>query len=114
MEINDEESGFLQRAAFLADATRVVRVIAQRHCASGAALTWQLIRDIREEALADIGLASRWPAQMIDQLAATSSVSPLDGRVMAEEAVTLCELATPIWTAFEESARTDEKKAPPV
>jgi len=102
MEINDEESHIL-RAAFRADVTQIVRVIAQRHRASGAALTWQLVRDVREEALADIGLASRWPISMIEQLAAASPVPPSDGQLTAADVDGLRDLAAPIREIYLES-----------
>ncbi|CAE6870128.1 hypothetical protein R69746_08354 [Paraburkholderia aspalathi] len=40
-----------QNAGFNADVAYVVRTIAASHRARGAVLTWQLVRDIREEAL---------------------------------------------------------------
>jgi hypothetical protein len=88
------------RAAFLADVDRVVRVIAERHRAQGAPLTWQLVRDICDEALADIGLAARWPAERIEQLAVATSLPPVDSWLTPADTENLFDLARPIAQTF--------------
>src|SRR5260370_31842001 len=88
------------RAAFLSDVERVVRVIAERHRAQGAPLTWQLVRDIRDEALADIGLAARWPAEEIQRLAEATSLPQADGWISPNQIENLCDLARPLSHPF--------------
>lgn len=56
-------------ARFVADVTQTVRVIAERYRATGAALTGDAAAAILDEALADVGLASRWPAEQLAALA---------------------------------------------
>jgi hypothetical protein len=99
--IEDDLVPQVRQTRFHRDAERVVRIIAERHRASGAVLTWQLVREIREEALADIGLASRWPAQLLDALAAASVVPPLDGWLSQDEMESLCDFAKPIRETFD-------------
>lgn len=72
MSLLDDEQLAIRRghARFEADVAQTVRVIAERHHASGAALTGDAARAILEEALADVGLASRWPPEQLGALAA--------------------------------------------
>lgn len=88
------------RAAFLADVGRVVGTIAERHRAAGALLTWQLVRDILEEALADIGLAARWPVALLEEVAAAAAVPPLDGCLTDSDMSTLSDVGRPIVITF--------------
>lgn len=97
-----DEIRALQRgqAAFAADVARVVQTIAQRHRAVGTPLTWQLIREIREETLADLGLAARWPAVLLEQVAADAVVPSQDGGLSAEDISALCDLARPVGLVY--------------
>lgn len=88
------------RATFLADVNHVVATIAERHRAAGAQLTWHLVRDIREEALADIGLAARWPAELLNDLALAAVVPPLDGPLSAADFDSLCGFTRQIADTF--------------
>ncbi|WP_176060286.1 hypothetical protein [Paraburkholderia sp. BCC1876] len=88
------------QAAFLTDVSRVVATIATRHHAASSPLTWQLLRDIREEALAAIGLAARWPAWRLDEIVAASAVPPLDGCPTGAEVGALPVLGRAIAAAF--------------
>jgi hypothetical protein len=74
-------------AVFRADVERVVRVIAERHRASHAPLNRQLPREILEETLADIGLAARWPAQLINALSLEATIPPGDNLLTSADAV---------------------------
>lgn len=71
MNTSDEEQQAIQRgrARFEADVTQTVRIIAERYRATGATLTGDAARAITEEALADVGLASRWPEDSLAALA---------------------------------------------
>ena len=86
--ITEEELAIRRgHAVFRADVERVVRVIAERHRACGALLTRQLMRDILEETLADIGLAARWPAQLIDARLLEITIPPGDDVLTSGDAV---------------------------
>ncbi|MBN3761267.1 hypothetical protein G3O01_10600 [Burkholderia sp. Ac-20365] len=83
-----------------------MHTIAQRYRSNGAGLTWQLVRDIREEALADLGLAARWPGEMIERVASASPIPPLDGWIGPAEIGGLCDLARTIADVFRAAATT--------
>ena len=51
------------------DVRRVVRDIAGRYARRGHALTWQVLHAIEDEALADLGLASRHGAELLGMFA---------------------------------------------
>ena len=104
-DVTHDEIRAIQRgkAAFATDVARVVQTIAQRHRAVGTPLTWQLIREIREETLADLGLAARWPASLLEQDAADAVVPPQDGSLSAEDIRTLCDLARPVADVYEDT-----------
>jgi len=53
-----------ERAAL--DIRRVVHAIAGRYKARGLPLTWRLLHEIENEALADLGLAARHDAKLLD------------------------------------------------
>jgi hypothetical protein len=53
-----------ERAAL--DIRRVVHAIAGRYKARGLPLTWRLLHEIENEALADLGLAARHDARLLD------------------------------------------------
>ncbi|MFM0046085.1 hypothetical protein PQR05_30155 [Paraburkholderia sediminicola] len=105
MKMTNDETLAIQRgqAMFVADVGRVVATIAERHRATGAPLTWQLVREIREEALADIGLAGRWPAQVLDELCSIDLAPPLDGPLRQQDLATLGELGRPIANVFRDT-----------
>jgi len=88
------------RAAFQADVGRVVRNIAERHFSAGEQLTWQLIRDIREEVLADLGLAARWPTDLFDELTTATAIPRLDGCPTEDDIGTLAWFGRPIAMVF--------------
>lgn len=88
------------QAAFATDVALVVQTIARRHRAVGTPLTWQLIREIREETLADLGLAARWPAALLEQVAADAVVPSQDGALSAEDISSLCDLARPVGLVY--------------
>jgi hypothetical protein len=99
-----------QLAAFDADLAQVLRTIAERYASNGAGLTWQLVRDIREETLADLGLAARWPVEVLERVATHSGVPPLDGWIVPAEIGGLCDLARNIANVFQR----DERASPEV
>jgi hypothetical protein len=84
-----------QERAFWEDVSQIVRTIAQRHRAKSDVLSWQLVRDVCEEALADLGLAARWSTETIDRLASRSPVPPFDGWISTDHAIAMCELDKP-------------------
>lgn len=92
-----------QERAFWEDVSRIVRIIAQRHRARSDVLSWQLVQDVLEEALSDLGLAARWPTETIDRLAARSPVPPFEGWISTDHAIAMCELAKPIVSVFRDS-----------
>ncbi|WP_321817865.1 MULTISPECIES: hypothetical protein [unclassified Paraburkholderia] len=67
MNTIDEEQLALERsrARFEADLLQTIRVIAERYHATGATLNGDAARAMLDEAFADVGLASRWPAQTL-------------------------------------------------
>jgi hypothetical protein len=86
--ITEEELAIRRgHAVFRADVERVVRVIAERRRACGALLTRQLMRDILDETLADIGLAARWPAHLIDARLLEATIPPGDDVLTSADAV---------------------------
>ncbi|MGF6726864.1 hypothetical protein P3T43_006256 [Paraburkholderia sp. GAS41] len=86
--ITEEELAIRRgHAIFRADVERVVRVIAERHHASHALLTRQLMREILEETLADIGLAARWPAQLLTALSVEAKIPPNDDLLTSDDAI---------------------------
>jgi hypothetical protein len=93
---------------FKADVERVARIISERHITVGIALSWQLLREIEEETLWDLGLLSRWPAETVAEFALTCELAPHDGLVTADGAATFTGLSRFICAQFE-SAR--EKSA---
>jgi hypothetical protein len=86
---------------FKADVERVARIISERHITVGIALSWQLLREIEEETLWDLGLLSRWPAETVAEFALTCELAPHDGLISTESAATLKGLSHFIWTLFE-------------
>ena len=101
MDLEGEIDTTVRRAAFARDVAVIVRIIAERHRAGSACLTWQLVREIREEALADLGLASRWPVELLDELVAEFPVPPFEGVLSSVEMDSLCEFARPIRDTFQ-------------
>jgi hypothetical protein len=91
---------------FIADIERVARTICERHTAVDTELSWQLLREIEEETLWDLGLLSRWPAEIIAEFALTCQLAPHDGQVTAEAAAELAGLSRFIFRQFE---RSEEK-----
>ncbi len=61
------DSDYLERAFDRAadDVRRVVRDVAGRYARRGVPLTWRVLHAIEEEALADLGLASRLGAEWL-------------------------------------------------
>lgn len=102
MNTNDEEQQALQRgrARFEADVAQTVRIIAERYRATGATLTGDAARAILEGALADVGLASRWPEELLAGLAESIAMPSGSTPLTAEDAHCAEPLAQPVIEAF--------------
>jgi hypothetical protein len=97
---------------FKADIERVARVICERYIAVGTALSWQLLREIEEETLCDLGLLSRWPAEAVAEFADRCEVAPHDGLATADSAAALTGLPRYIWVQFENMREKRPAKGP--
>lgn len=100
ISLDEDRPTAQQQAAFDADLAKVLNTIVDRYVSKGADLTWQLVRDIQEETFADLGLAARWPVEMIDCAATQSDVPPFDGSITDAEAGGLSRLARVVAAAF--------------
>lgn len=98
----DDEQRAIQRgrARFEADVAQTVRVIAERYRAHGMTLNGDTARAILDEALADVGLASRWPADLLAPLAATVELPP-DDAALSGDGGNLHPLIQPLFDAFD-------------
>lgn len=84
--LDDEQLAIRRRwARFEADVAQTVRVIAERYRAHGMALTGDTARAILDEALADVGLASRWPADLLATLAGTIDLPSGDAPLSSDD-----------------------------
>ncbi|PLZ04461.1 serine/threonine protein kinase [Burkholderia sp. WAC0059] len=63
---NEHDLAALRFQAAAHDLEQIVRHIAQRYIAKAVPLTWRLLHAIEAEALADLGLASRHDAHVLD------------------------------------------------
>lgn len=90
-------------ARFVADVMQTVRNIAERYRATSAALTGDAAGAILDEALADLGLASRWPEQQLTTLA-NSVERPTGAALLCAEAARASALLQPIFDVFGEPA----------
>jgi len=82
-----------------ADVLRVARVVTERYMSVGAPLTWQVLRDIEEEALCDISLLSRWPLEAVSAFMSPAGIPPND-RTVSPSAQGLAVLPTYICGVF--------------
>ncbi|TCK33477.1 hypothetical protein B0G84_7715 [Paraburkholderia sp. BL8N3] len=93
--MTDEQVATLKlgRDTFQADVQSIARVIVQRHLACGAEPTWQLLRDIVEETLCDLGLISQWGVEPLQALVATLAIPSIDGSITRDAGASLTGLS---------------------
>jgi hypothetical protein len=107
--MSDEEQLAIQRgrARFESDVSQTVRVIAERYRAGGAALTSDTARAILEEALADVGLASRWSGDALATLANSIDMPSGDAPLSEDDFSQSSPLIQSIFAVFASPVHAD-------
>jgi hypothetical protein len=102
MNTTQEEQLAIARghARFEADVLQTIRVIAERYRATGATLNGDAARAILDEAFADVGLASRWPAQTLSDGISGIVIPDGDGPLTDDAITALGEPGEVIRSAF--------------